>query len=93
MLKFNTAATYAKRIYDSLNTYFFDDEDILIGVFSSLGSKLKVAQVAEKFFVIYGKDILEYIKNGNKTFDFGTGGISNEDYKRILQIVDNKPKF
>jgi hypothetical protein len=93
LLKFNTAATYAKRIYDSLNTYFFDDEDILIGVFSSLGSKLKVAQVAEKFFVIYGKDILEYIKNGNKTFDFGTGGISNEDYKRILQIVDNKPKF
>jgi hypothetical protein len=93
MLTFNTAAQYAKKVYDALNTYAFDDADIVIGVFSSLSSKLKVAQVAEKFFVIYKKDILEYLKNGNKTFDFGTGGISSEDYKRILTIVDNKPKF
>ena len=71
----------------------FDDADIVIGIFSSLGSKVKVAQVAEKFFVIYGKDILQYLKKGNKTFDFGSGGLSDEDYNRILTIVNNKPKF
>lgn len=93
MLRQNDAAIYATRIFDALNTYFFDDADIVIGVFSSLGSKLKVAQVAEQFYVKYSRDILQYLKNGNKTFDFGTGGISDTDYKRILQIVDNKPKF
>jgi hypothetical protein len=93
MLTFNSSAQYAKKVYDALNTYFFDDADIIIGIFSSLSSKLKVAQVAEKFFVIYGKDILEYLKSGNKTFDLGTGGLSKEDYQRILTIVDNKPKF
>ena len=81
------------QIYDSLNSYFSDSPDITIGVFNSLGSKLKVAQVCEKFYVIYKRDILEYLKNGNKTFDFGTGGLSNEDYNRILTIVSNKPKF
>ena len=75
MLKFNDAAQYAKKVYDALNTYFFDSPDIVIGIFSSLSSKLKVSQVAEKFFLIYGKDILQYLKNGNKAFDFGTGGL------------------
>ena len=93
LLKFNAAAQYAKQIYSSLNVWFIDQPDITIGVFNSLGSKVKVAQVAEKFFVIYGKDILSYLKNGDKQLDFGTGGLSNTDYQRILTIVDNKPKF
>ena len=85
--------SYAVFLKQTLNTDAFDDADIVIGIFSSLGSKTKVAQVAEKFFVIYGKDILQYLKKGNKTFDFGTGGLSDEDYNRILTIVNNKPKF
>jgi hypothetical protein len=93
LLTFNTAAQSAKQIYDSLNSYFNDSEDICIGVFSSLGSKIKVAQVCEKFYTIYKRDILQYLKVGNKTFDFGTGGLSNEDYQRVLTIVSNKPKF
>jgi hypothetical protein len=93
LLTFNNAAQSAKQIYDSLNSYFNDSEDICIGVFNSLGSKIKVAQVCEKFYVIYKRDILQYLKVGNKSFDFGTGGLSNEDYQRILTIVSNKPKF
>jgi hypothetical protein len=76
-----------------LNTYFNDDEDITIGVFSSLSSKVKVAQVCKEFFDMYKKDILEFLKTGAKTFDFGTGGLSKEDYQRILTIVSKKPKF
>jgi hypothetical protein len=93
LLKVANARAAAKQIYDSLNTYFNDDEDITIGVFSSLSSKVKVAQVCKEFFDMYKKDILEYLKTGGKTFDFGTGGLSKEDYQRILTIVSNKPKF
>jgi hypothetical protein len=93
LLKVETARGAAKQIYDSLNTYFDDNEDICIGVFSSLSSKVKVAQVCKEFFNMYKKDILEYLKTGSKTFDFGTGGLSKEDYQRILTIVSKKPKF
>ena len=93
LLKVETARSAAKQVYDSLNTYFNDNEDITIGVFSSLSSKVKVAQVCKEFFSIYKKDILEYLKTGSKTFDFGTGGLSKEDYQRILTIVSKKPKF
>jgi hypothetical protein len=93
LLKVATARANAKQIYDSLNTYFNDDEDITIGVFSSLSSKVKVAQVCKEFFDMYKKDILEFLKTGSKTFDFGTGGLSKEDYQRILTIVSKKPKF
>lgn len=93
LLKVATAQASARQVYDSLNTYFDDNEDIAIGVFSSLGSKVKVAQVCQQFYNMYKKDILEYLKTGNKTFDFGSGGLSTEDYNRILTIVSNKPKF
>jgi hypothetical protein len=93
LLKVETARGAAKQIYDSLNTYFDDNEDVCIGVFSSLSSKVKVAQVCKEFFNMYKKDILEYLKTGSKTFDFGTGGLSKEDYQRILTIVSKKPKF
>jgi len=93
LLRVATAQASAKQIYDSLNTYFDDNEDVCIGVFSSLSSKTKVAQVCQQFYNMYKKDILEYLKTGNKTFDFGTGGLSTEDYNRILTIVNNKDKF
>ena len=93
LIKVETARAAAKQIYDSLNTFFNDDEDITIGVFNSLSSKVKIAQVCQQFFNMYNKDILEYLKTGGKTFDFGTGGLSKEDYQRILTIVSKKPKF
>ena len=83
----------AKKIYDALNTYFVDDADIVVGVFSALPSKIQVAQVAKSFSDYYKRDILEYLKNGKKTFDFGTGGINTEQYNRIIENVKIKPKF
>lgn len=83
----------AKKIYDALNTYFVDDADIVIGVFTALPSKIQVAQVAKSFSDYYKRDILEYLKNGKKTFDFGSGGINTEQYNRIIENVKRKPKF
>ncbi len=85
MLPAASAYKEAKKIYDALNTYFVDDADIVIGVFTALPSKIQVAQVAKSFSDYYKRDILEYLKNGKKTFDFGTGGINSEQYNRIIE--------
>jgi hypothetical protein len=52
-----------------------------------------VAQVAKAFYDNFGKDVLTYIQQGNKTFNFFTGGLSTENYNRIIQNVARKPKF
>lgn len=87
------ALQYAKIIYDSLSGYFFDDADKVIYVFASLPSQTIVAQVVENFEAQYKRNVLEFLKSGNKTFDFGTGGINDEQYNRILENVRRKPKY
>ena len=54
-----SAAAYkaAKQIYDELNSYFQDNDDIVVGVFSSLSSKYKVAQMAQAFNQYYKSDL------------------------------------
>jgi len=93
LLTASKAYAEAKKVYDALNTYFVDDADIVIGVFAALPSKVQVAQVVESFENYYKRNILEYLKNGKKTFDFGTGGLNQESYNRILENVKRKPKF
>lgn len=93
LLSSTASLSEAKKIYDALNTYFVDDADIVVGVFAALPSQIQVAQVVKSFESKYGRNILEYLKNGKKTFDFGTGGISSELYNRIIENVRRKPKF
>jgi hypothetical protein len=93
LLTWSQSNAYAKTIYDSLNTYFSDSTDICIGAFKAIPSKINVAQVCRNFYAVYKRDILEYLKNGNKTFDFGTGGLSDSEYNQVLTIVNNKSKF
>lgn len=93
LLSASGAYQNAKQIYDALNVYLSEDEDIAIGVFTSLPSKTQVAQVAQAFYNYYKKDILYYLKNGNKTIDFGTGGLSESEYARVIDNVSRKPKF
>lgn len=83
----------AKKVYDALNTYFTDNADIVVGVFAALPSKVQVAQVVQAFDTYYKRDILQYMQEGKKTFDFGTGGISDALYNRIIENVKRKPKF
>jgi hypothetical protein len=84
------ASQQAKKVYDALNTYFTDDADIAVGVFAALPSKVQVAQVVKSFEATYNRNILEYLKSGKKTFDFGTGGISDALYNRIIENVKTK---
>jgi hypothetical protein len=83
----------AKKVYDALNTYFTDNADMVVGVFAALPSKVQVAQVVQAFDAYFKRDILQYMQEGKKTFDFGTGGISDVLYNRIIENVKRKPKF
>lgn len=93
LLSASGAYQNAKQVHDALDVKFQEDEDIAIGVFTALPSKTQVAQVAQAFYNYYKKDILYYLKNGNKTFDFGTGGLSESEYARVIDNVSRKPKF
>lgn len=87
------ARAYAKIIYDALNVYFDEDEDKVMYVFAALPSQTIVAQVVESFESLYKRNLLEFLQNGKKTFDFGTGGLSDEAYQKILENVKRKPKY
>ena len=94
ILQYEEAKAKAKIIFDALNTYFKDSEDIVVGVFAALPSQLQVSQVANAFYYNNNfRDLLTYLKNGNKTFDLWTGGISQEKYDRIIANVAKKPKY
>lgn len=94
ILQYEEAKAKAKIIFDALNTYFKDSEDIVVGVFAALPSQLQVSQVANAFYYNNNfRDLLTYLKNGNKTFDLWTGGLSQEKYERIIANVAKKPKY
>jgi hypothetical protein len=93
ILEYNAALAKARQIYNALDVVAYENEDIVVGVFTSLPSQIQVAQVAKTFYDNFGKDILTYIQQGNKTFNFWTGGLSTENYQRIIENVARKPKF
>ena len=93
VLEYNAALARARQIYNALDVVAYENEDIVVGVFTSRPSQIQVAQVAKAFYDNFGKDVLTYIQQGNKTFNFFTGGLSTENYNRIIQNVARKPKF
>lgn len=93
ILSYQEALSRARQIYNALDVLAYENEDIVVGVFTSLPSKIQVAQVAKAFADNFGKDILTYIQQGNKTFDFWTGGLSTANYQRVIDNVARKPKY
>ena len=95
ILTYDQATAKAQQVFNALNTYFDDSEDIAVGVFTQLPNQLQVAQVANAFYnvVSKGRDVLTYLKEGNKTFSFWTGGLSDANYQRVINNVARKPKY
>lgn len=93
ILTYQDALAKARQIYNALDVVVYENEDIVVGVFTSIPSKIQVAQVAKAFADNFGKDILTYIKDGNKTFNFWTSGLSSENYQRVIDNVARKPKY
>lgn len=93
MLNSAGAYKYAKQVYDALNVYTSEDEDVAIAAITSLPSKLQVAQVCKAFNDYFKRDIIAYLKEGKVTFDVGQGGLDSTQLKRIFDNVNKKPKF
>jgi hypothetical protein len=93
VLTYAEALSKAKSIYKALDVIAYENEDIVVGVFTALPSKIQVAQVAKAFSDNFGKDILTYIEQGNKTLNFWTGGLSSANYQRVIDNVARKPKY
>jgi hypothetical protein len=93
ILTYDQALAKARQVYNALDVIAYENEDIVVGVFTSIPSQTQVAQVAKAFYDNFGKDILTYIKQGNKTLSFFTGGLSDENYQRVINNVARKPKF
>jgi hypothetical protein len=93
VLAYADALSKAKTIYKALDVVAYENEDVVVGVFTALPSKIQVAQVAKAFSDNFGKDILTYIEQGNKTLNFWTSGLSATNYQRVIDNVARKPKY
>lgn len=93
VLSYQDAYNKAQKIYKAMDVVYYENEDVVVGEFLALPSKLQVAQVAKVFFDNWGKDILTFIKYGNKTLSFGTSGLSESNYDRIISNVSKKSKY
>jgi hypothetical protein len=96
VLTYEDALKKATIVKNALDVVFVEDEDIAVGVFTSLPSKIQVAQVAKAFFDNFNKDILTYIKQGNPDVNFWrtfSRGLSSANYQRVIDNVARKPKF
>jgi len=93
ILTYQQAKDKAQAIYKAMDAFAFEDEDIAVGIIVGLPSKIQVSQVAKTFSDNYGgRDILTFLKEGVKVVGVGSG-LSNDQYNRLIQNVQRKPKY
>lgn len=93
ILTYQQCLDKAKQIWNAMDAVFFEDEEIAVGVIVSLPSKIQVAQIAKTFFDNYaGRDLLNFLKEGKKAAVIGSG-LSDDQYNRVVQNVQRKPKY
>ena len=91
LLTVSTADTYAKRIYNALG-YFGDDEAAKYSVFRSLKTQSQVSFLAERFRIVYGTDLLEFLKRGKSNWNYANG-LNSDELATVINIVNKLPKF
>jgi hypothetical protein len=81
LLKLSQQNEACKTIYDAKGSFLYDDEFKALDKLKKLRSKFEIAQVSEKFYSLYGKDLLNYLKSF----------IEDDQYKYLVQILTEKP--
>jgi hypothetical protein len=80
------ANVLAKEIYYAKG-YTYDCESCAVGSIVDAGTKINVSFVAYRFYVMYNRDLMSYLKSFLETNDWVT---LNETYKKLP--TENKPK-
>ena len=82
------AKQYASQIYDAFG-FFNDCEECAIGVFKLLRTKANVSYIAEAFQLMYGQDLLTFLRGGSWPQD----RLSDSDVATINSYVKNLPDY
>ena len=80
------ANALAKEIFYAKG-YVYDCENCAIGSIVDAGTKINVSYVAYRFYMLYNRDLMSYLKSFLETNDWVT---LNETYKKLP--TENKPK-
>ena len=82
ILKEQTAAQYARDIYNAWGS-FNDDEHAIYNVFRKLKDKVQVAQVAKAYATAYHKNLIDILKS--KLWD--------SELKTVMKIINPLPPY
>jgi hypothetical protein len=86
----STANDICKKIYDAMG-YITDDEDIVKAQFKRANSKVKIAQISERFTQLYQRDLLTYIKDGVGVR--WSAGLDPANLDTIIKYVNSLPTY
>jgi hypothetical protein len=82
------AEQYGKKIYDALSWYN-DDINTILGVFSQIKTKSQVSFLSDVFFQKYGYDLLNYLYYGAGRL--WIDGLNDENINRVISYTDKLP--
>lgn len=80
----------AKKIYDAMG-YISDNDDVIKAQIKRCNSKVKVAQVSERFTQLYSRDLLTFLKEGVGIR--WNAGLDAENLDAILKYVNSLPTY
>lgn len=90
-LSATSASELATQLYKCFDVWFDEDEEEAVSIFTRLRSKYEVAQVVKAYEDKYKIGVLKTLKEGFHYLP--NAGLSEDDYKLIMNNVANKSKF
>lgn len=82
--------TICKNIYDAMG-YVSDNDDVVKAQIKKANSKVKIAQIAQKFSTMYKRDLLTFLKEGVGVR--WNAGLDEDNLNAILTYVNNLPNY
>jgi hypothetical protein len=82
------AEQYSQKIYDALSWYN-DDINTILGVFSQLKTKAAISYLSDIFYQKYGYDLLNYLYYGAGRL--WIDGLNDDNINKIITYTDKLP--
>jgi hypothetical protein len=86
----DSVKTICENIYDAMG-YFSDNDDIVKAQIKKCNSKVKVAQVAQRFSQMYSRDLFTFLKEGVGVR--WNSGMDEANLNAIVDYVNSLPNY